>query len=93
MQNYSNKINVDILAKQFYVSEGHLMRAFKKETGMTVIEFVTEYRIYIAKNMLRDKNNKIYDVSRKVGYDDAKYFSKVFKKVTGEPPNQFNRLE
>lgn len=93
MQNYSNKLNVDILAKQFFVSEGHLMRAFKKETNMTVIEFVTEYRIYIAKNMLRDKNNKIYDVSSKVGYDDAKYFSKVFKKVTGEPPNQFNRLE
>ena len=93
MQNYSNKLNVDVLAKQFFVSEGYLMRAFKKETNMTVVEFVTEYRIYIAKNMLRDKNNKVYDVSRKVGYDDAKYFSKVFKKVTGESPNQFNRLE
>ncbi len=93
MQNYSNKLNVDTLAKQFFISEGHLMRAFKKETNMTVIEFITEYRIYIAKNMLRDKDNKIYDVARRVGYDDAKYFSKVFKKVTGEPPNQFNRLE
>lgn len=92
MQNYSNKLNVDTLAKQFFVSEGHLMRIFKKETNMTVIEFITEYRIYIAQNMLRDKNNKIYDVSRRVGYDDAKYFSKVFKKVTGEPPNQFNKL-
>lgn len=91
MQNYSNKLNVDILAKQFFVSEGHLMRAFKRETNMTVIEFVTEYRIYIAKNLLKDKNNKIYDVSRRVGYEDAKYFSKVFKKITGEPPNQYGR--
>lgn len=89
MQNYSNKLNVDILAKHFFVSDGHLMRAFKKETNMTVIEFVMEYRIYIAKNLLRDKNNKIYDVAKKVGYDDAKYFSKVFKKVTGEAPNNY----
>ncbi len=91
MQNYSNKLNVEILAKQFFVSEGHLMRAFKKETNMTVIEFVMEYRIYIAKNLLKDKTNKIYDVAKKVGYEDTKYFSKVFKKMTGEAPNNYNK--
>jgi len=91
MQNYSNKLNVEILAKQFFVSEGYLMRAFKKETNMTVIEFVMEYRIYIAKNLLKDKTNKIYDVAKKVGYEDTKYFSKVFKKVTGEAPINYNK--
>lgn len=91
MQNYSNKLSVEIIAKQFFVSEGHLMRAFKKETNMTIIEFIMEYRIYIAKNLLKNKNNKIYDVARKVGYDDTKYFSKVFKKITGEAPNNYNR--
>lgn len=91
MQNYSNKLSVEILAKQFFVSEGHLMRAFKKETNMTIIEFVMEYRIFIAKNLLKDKNYKIYDVARKVGYDDTKYFSKVFKRITGETPNKYNK--
>ena len=89
MQNYTQKLSVESLAEQFYLSEGHLMRTFKKETSMTVMEFIMGYRIYIARNLLKSKKYKIFEVAEMVGYEDTKYFSKTFKRITGKTPNEY----
>ena len=91
MRNFSSKLSVDFLAKQFFISEGHLMRIFKKETGMTVIEFIMEYRVYIAKELLCFRKYRINEISNMVGYSDTKYFSKVFKTVVGCSPNVYKK--
>lgn len=53
------------------------MRIFKRETGKTFTEYLTEYRIEMALQMLNTNNYKIYEVSKCVGYSNPKYFCKI----------------
>ena len=65
---------------------------FKKETGKNFLEYVTELRIQNAKNYLIQTNYDIAEVASAVGYNDLKYFSKLFKKTTGLNPSEFRKL-
>ena len=65
---------------------------FRKETGKGFQEFLLDIRINKAKDMLRDTQLTIYEIADKVGYSDAKHFSKVFQKKTGVKPNEFRKL-
>lgn len=57
---------------------------FKNQTGETVLDFVTKARIEKAKELLLSTDFKIYDISQQVGYNDTKYFSKLFRKYFGK---------
>ncbi len=89
MSNYADNCDINMVAKQLYVSPGHLMRKFRQETGKTFLEYLTEYRISLAIILLKSGNYKTYEVSTKVGYTTTKYFSKIFKKITGKNPKDF----
>ncbi len=89
MSNYAKNLDINLVAKQFYVSGGHLMRQFKQETGKTFLEYLTEYRISIAITLLQNTNYKIYEVCEMVGYANTKYFGKIFKRITGKSPKDF----
>ncbi|MBQ4416071.1 MAG: response regulator [Butyrivibrio sp.] len=62
---------------------------FKNEKGQTLNQFLTEYRIDRAKELLRDPRNNISEVAASVGYNDSNYFSKVFRKSTGCSPSEY----
>ena len=53
---------------------------FKNETGQTLNQYLTDYRIKMSKQFLSDPRYKIADISSKVGYSDGNYYSKTFKK-------------
>lgn len=82
-------INITGIAKSLGVSEGHLSHVFKKETSYTVVGYLTQYRIHVAMQMLRDCRRKVYEVAEAVGYKDVAYFGSTFKKLTGLSPSEY----
>ena len=89
-QHYADAdISITTIADSLRLSEGHLSHMFKKETGSTVIGYLTQYRIRRAMELLRDCRYKVYEVAELVGYRDVTYFSSTFKKVAGVSPSEY----
>lgn len=82
-------ISITAVAQHLQVSEGHLSHVFKKETGYTVINYLTQYRIHRAMELLRDCRRKVYEVAGEVGYRDVTYFGSTFKKLVGMSPSEY----
>lgn len=94
LKNHSSEdITVEMAARELFISPSYLMHLFKAELGKTFNECLIEYRIEQAKELLGDKNNKIYEVCQRVGYTDAKYFSQLFKRMTGLSPSEFAKMK
>lgn len=89
--NYNKDISVDSVANALYISSSYLMHIFKDNLGKTFNECLTEVRINAAKELLRDPKYKVYEVCDKVGYNDIKYFSQIFKRSTGMTPSEYSK--
>ena len=76
------------IAEQFYLAPEYLSKTYKKLTGRTIKDTITEYRIDEAKRML-ERGERVSDVAETVGFDNFTYFSTIFKKYTGVSPNQY----
>jgi len=83
---YDKEINVDILANLCKMSKYHFCRIFKRATGMTAIQYLTEYKLSIADVMLRNSDTSISEISHIAGFDDESYFSRCYKKSRGDSP-------
>ncbi len=62
---------------------------FKKETGKPFVPYLTDYRMDIAADLVVNTNEKSYKIAEKVGYQDANYFSYVFKKKFAVSPSKY----
>ena len=82
-------ISVSSVAQSLNISEGHLSHTFKKETGSTLLGYLTRYRVHKAAELLKDGRMKVYEVAEQVGYRDIGYFSNTFKKITGKTPSEY----
>jgi len=88
--NYQNyELNIDEIARNIFINYAHLCFIFKRDTGVTINEYLTEFRISKAKDLFDSGNTLILDVASKVGYADANYFGKCFKKFYGIPPRKY----
>ena len=87
----TEKIVLDDLSNIFFTSKSYLMKHFKQETGKTIIEYLNSIRIETAKMLLTTTTKSIEEVSYAVGYESPKYFSRIFKSVTGMTPSSFCR--
>ncbi|MFC5452708.1 response regulator transcription factor [Paenibacillus aestuarii] len=87
--HYQRAISLQQFAAEHHVSLGYLSRMFKAQTGLTFSEYVTEYRIRKAKELLQGGVERLQEVSRLVGYEDPKHFSLLFKKQVGETPMMY----
>lgn len=81
-------ISIATIAEHLCVSEGHLSHVFKKQTGMTVTNYLTKTRIDAAMALLQTGRVKVYEAAAAVGYKDVTYFSATFKKLTGLSPSE-----
>lgn len=91
MNNYAEKISATTAAASQYISSEHLMRSFKKDTGLTFSEYLANYRINTAIRLLKSKKYKVYEVCELVGYKNIIYFNKLFKQITGHSPTYFTK--
>ena len=82
-------LRIDSIAKNVYVRYGHLCFLFKRETGKTINEYLSELRIQKARELIDGGCRSISLVAAKVGYADANYFGKCFKKLTGITPAKY----
>ncbi|NOV03633.1 response regulator transcription factor [Paenibacillus planticolens] len=73
------------------LSPGHLSKVFSQEIGQTFIEYLTQTRIRKAMELLQTTQSKSYEIAFLVGYNDAHYFSNLFKRVTGMTTKQFRK--
>jgi two-component system response regulator YesN len=89
--NFAGDISLEQVARQVHLSPAYLSELFKRETGMSFIDYKTVVRIEQAKKLLMLPSANISDVSCKVGYSDPKYFSKLFKKITGKTILQYRK--
>jgi two-component system, response regulator YesN len=86
---YMEDISLEKLSRMFFLTREHISRTFKKETGMNLSKFVTILRVGQAKSWLAGTEDSIYSIATMLGYQDEKYFSKLFKKVTGKTPFEY----
>jgi len=88
-KNYSGKISISEIAQNIGLDRSYLYVIFKKIMKVSPQEFLINYRIERAVNLLQNSDLSIGDIARSVGYEDPLRFSKIFKKVKGMSPNQF----
>lgn len=91
-QRYAENLSASDIAEGVYLSPTYVRLLFKQETGETLFEYLTKVRIEQAKHLLRNPQNKLYEVCYAVGYTDPSHFSKLFKKITGSTPSAFREL-
>ncbi|WP_053376139.1 helix-turn-helix domain-containing protein [Paenibacillus sp. FJAT-27812] len=77
------------VAQKVYMTPTYLSLLFKTNTGKTFIEHLTDIRIDKAKDMLKSTHYKNYEVAERVGYQDPRYFSQIFKKKVGLSPSEY----
>ncbi|GGD66554.1 response regulator transcription factor [Paenibacillus nasutitermitis] len=87
--NYQHNICLQQFAADHHVSLGYLSKLFKSQTGGTFSDYLIHYRIGKAKILLTEGMERLSDVSSLVGYEDAKHFSHLFKKIVGETPQAY----
>lgn len=88
-KNFEKNISVQDIANAANISEGHLRKCFKNELNITVVDYLTNYRIRRAKKMMKSGEYKISEIYEKVGFTSSQYFSYVFKKIEGVTPSEF----
>jgi len=81
--NYASNISLSDAAAYSQVSSSYLSLIFKQETGVNFSNYLTDYRMEIAKKLLVTTNKKIYEIAEEIGFSSPYYFSKVFKEYTG----------
>ena len=92
IQNHlSEKLTLADVAAVFNFSPNYLSQLFGKYGDSGFVEYITETRIAAAKQMLEQGDLKIYEIAEKLGYESSFYFSKVFKKVTGISPREYQQ--
>ncbi|MFB9279003.1 response regulator [Cohnella cellulosilytica] len=92
-ERFREPITVQTVAEHVYLSPEWLSTLFKKNAGMTFLDYLTHLRIEKAKELLQDVSLKIYQISGEVGYRDTVYFSKLFKRKVGCTPNEYRNLK
>ena len=92
-ENFRKKITLDDIADTLHVNRSYLSRYYKNKTGVNLFDEILMKRVEKAKEYLQNTEMKTYEISEAVGVEDAGYFSKMFKKITGVSPKEFRKRE
>jgi two-component system response regulator YesN len=84
-----SELTVETVCSQLGVSTSYFSTMFKKVTGKTFVNYLTEYRMEAAVELLLTGNAKTYVIAEQTGYSDPNYFSYVFKKQFGMSPSKY----
>lgn|GEM_PF-5997669 len=87
--NWDKKITLDEIVNVTHVSKAYLCTIFKKQMGMSILEYLTRLRVEKAKEMLNASNTTLTEIAQQCCFFDQSYFSKVFRKYTGYTPKQW----
>ncbi|EHS59712.1 response regulator transcription factor [Paenibacillus sp. Aloe-11] len=88
-ENLGSSLTIKKIADAVYLNPTYFCEYFKLQTGETVLDYVTRMRMEQARRLLQDPGCKQQEVSRSVGYQDVKYFSRLFKQHFGQLPSHY----
>lgn len=91
-QHYKEEIKMDDISKSLLFHPDYITRCMQKTIGISPTQYLTNYRLSLAKQLLASTNEKIISIAKQVGIDDPAYFSRLFKKVEGITPLEYRRL-
>lgn len=86
---HEEQFNVNTIAEELHLTADHLTSSFKDDTGRTIKRMITDVRLEAAQHYLSTTNLSMGDIAHKIGYDNANYFSKVFRQMSGITPNEY----
>jgi AraC-like DNA-binding protein len=86
--HYMDKLTVKELAEQIHLDESYFGRLFKKETGMTVNQFINKVRVQNAEALLQSGEYKVYEAAEQCGFSDVVHFYKSFRGIKGFSPSR-----
>ncbi|MFD3260130.1 response regulator [Paenibacillus lentus] len=88
-QNYDQDLSLQVLSQYVHLSKNYFSNLFKREMGEGVIDYITKVRLDRAKALLRNTDLRSSEIGTLIGVSDSKYFSKLFKKMTGATPSEY----
>lgn len=89
--NLGSNLTPDEIAQAVNFSSGYISRKFREETGMSLMFYITQQRIQIAKRLLQETHMSIKEISIYIGIPDWNYFTKLFKKSVGLTPTEYKK--
>ena len=90
-KNKNNEVSLSELAAEAGISSGYLSRIFKKYYSISVVDYIHLRKLLMAKYYMATSEMNISDISFLLGYSEAGYFCKIFKKYEGQTPSAFHR--
>lgn len=87
--HFDQDLSLTRLSEIVYLNPSYLCRLYKQTTGIGLSDYINQYRIAQAKEMMKDPHLKIQDLAVRTGYDSSAYFGRVFKKATGMTPQEY----
>jgi AraC-like DNA-binding protein len=87
--NVYKRLTVEDISKMVSYSKAYVFRQFKLATGKGVMEYYTELKIKTAKQLIKENELSVKEISERLCFDTPNYFSKTFKKAVGETPTQY----
>lgn len=91
IREHIDEVNRGQIAEYFYLSPSYLSKVFRRETGESLINFIQDTRIELAKELLLYSDYTISDIAIQTGYPNFSHFSKQFRKFVGCTPNEFRK--
>ncbi|MGN1358244.1 MAG: helix-turn-helix transcriptional regulator [Bacilli bacterium] len=88
-ENLTNRITTSELQDKFYYNKFYIVKLFKKEIGMTIIQYINSLRIYNSILQIKNTNNSLINIAIRNGFTSLEYFSETFKQITGLNPKVF----
>lgn len=92
-EHYYENLTLIGVAEKAGITSGYLSTLFSQKMNCTFIDYLNEVRINHACSYLRQNYLKAYEIAYKVGYNDEKYFSKVFRRIVGKSPSEYKKTE
>lgn len=92
-EHYMENISLELLADHLEITPEYLSTLFNKEMGLNFTTFLKQFRISHAKRLLKGSDKKIYEIANEVGYNDPKYFNRVFKEEVGVSPGDYRQVK
>ena len=84
-----NALSSQMIADQLKLSDGYLRKMFREEMGVTLSDYILQFRIDKARGLLLKESAKISGIYEELGFSSSQYFSTVFKKKTGFSPKEY----
>ena len=91
--HYEKDLTQEFVASLFRLNRSYLSSAFKARMGISFLDYVNLVRVSHAKELLRGTSKKMYQIAQAVGYENVKYFFRVFKKIEGITPEQYRNSQ